>query len=688
MERPFRAYQGDEPYIFVCYAHDDDALVYPEITRLREAGFQIWYDEGISPGSEWSESIAQHIEQCITFLYFVTPRSVEREHCRREVNFAMEQPCAILPVHLEETQMPSAVKLNLSHRQAILKHDHSRAAYEEKLDQALVAATTGVVGSQGGGSPTVTHHSTRTGNPPSAWTLRRWSLPVVGVVFISLLVPAAWWLFGQESPDATSNATEASKAAASSDDLTHNRLAILPFRNLTGDPSLDWFVEGLTAQLYDQINSTGTIPVLPTALVTGDQTEDADLLLDGRVEVDGSNLRITVLLIDKTSETSVWSRAVSGPALNPRELQKQVSTHIGHYFGQTMGGFPPPANNEAYQAYLRWLPHRRYGDPDEEMRWLGRATQADPQWGPGLAEQAFSYYRYAAFFRNDSYVEKAETAISRAIEVEDPVGYWFLFDTTLEAYMRSNFVTGEERLRSVATAITQPYLQFMAVSGLWDDALRGLNTIVELNPDDTGSWEWLALIHTVSGRVELASDAAKRIARLYPTATYNWALWYVQAVMANKHTDEALEVEADLEATLAITAPGSLSEQWVKRTLYSIQFELAIQDEDFDTAHRLAGQIADLKLYALAGILYLRLDDPLGEHFLTLAQEKPEYTRLWWLYYQVSSTPEIRVHPAFRKLQDALGYTDEHRRWLCQRANTLPPELGINCDAVSLHTFH
>ena len=53
MERPFPAYQGDAPYIFVSYAHDDAALVYPEITRLKEQGFNVWYDEGISPGATW-----------------------------------------------------------------------------------------------------------------------------------------------------------------------------------------------------------------------------------------------------------------------------------------------------------------------------------------------------------------------------------------------------------------------------------------------------------------------------------------------------------------------------------------------------------------------------------------------------------------------------------------------------------
>ena len=119
MDKPFAAYQGDEPYVFVCYAHDDTALVYPEISRLHEAGFRVWYDEGVAPGSEWSESLAQHIQQCSVFLYLVTPRSVAREHCRREVNFALEQSCTMLAVHVEETEVPAAIQLNLSHRSVV-----------------------------------------------------------------------------------------------------------------------------------------------------------------------------------------------------------------------------------------------------------------------------------------------------------------------------------------------------------------------------------------------------------------------------------------------------------------------------------------------------------------------------------------------------------------------------------------
>lgn len=44
------AYKGDAPYIFVCYAHEDKEIVYPEIQWIREQTINICYDEGISAG--------------------------------------------------------------------------------------------------------------------------------------------------------------------------------------------------------------------------------------------------------------------------------------------------------------------------------------------------------------------------------------------------------------------------------------------------------------------------------------------------------------------------------------------------------------------------------------------------------------------------------------------------------------
>ena len=62
MDRPFPAYKGEEPYIFVCYAHEDSDVVYPELQRLHDSGVNIWYDEGIAPGHEWTQELADAIE--------------------------------------------------------------------------------------------------------------------------------------------------------------------------------------------------------------------------------------------------------------------------------------------------------------------------------------------------------------------------------------------------------------------------------------------------------------------------------------------------------------------------------------------------------------------------------------------------------------------------------------------------
>ncbi len=87
MERPFRAYKGEEPYVFVSYAHADAAVVYPELVRLKEEGFNIWYDEGIAPGQTWRDEVALALTQCKVFLYFVTPRSIASSNCLKGAEF-------------------------------------------------------------------------------------------------------------------------------------------------------------------------------------------------------------------------------------------------------------------------------------------------------------------------------------------------------------------------------------------------------------------------------------------------------------------------------------------------------------------------------------------------------------------------------------------------------------------------
>tara|TARA_B100002003_G_C14100563_1_gene529287 strand:- start:82 stop:921 length:840 start_codon:yes stop_codon:yes gene_type:complete len=89
MERPFPAYTGHEPFIFVCYSHQDKAIVYPELTWLDDQGCHIWYDEGIQPGEDWSDELANAILNSKLLLFFGTPRSA-----------AIEMPAGILEMNV------------------------------------------------------------------------------------------------------------------------------------------------------------------------------------------------------------------------------------------------------------------------------------------------------------------------------------------------------------------------------------------------------------------------------------------------------------------------------------------------------------------------------------------------------------------------------------------------------------
>ena len=122
LELPFRAYSGDEPYVFVSYAHADSDIVYPIIKELSKRGILMWYDEGIDVGAEWPQKIADSILNCSKFMLFISPDSIKSHHVRQEINFANSKHRQILPVHIKATQLNAGMEMTLSVFQAIFHY--------------------------------------------------------------------------------------------------------------------------------------------------------------------------------------------------------------------------------------------------------------------------------------------------------------------------------------------------------------------------------------------------------------------------------------------------------------------------------------------------------------------------------------------------------------------------------------
>lgn len=129
------AYEGKEPYIFVSYAHKDSASIFRIIELLNKRGYRVWYDEGIEPGSEWPEYIANHLLGAEMVIAFLTPRSVNSVNCRREINFALSKEKPVLTIFMQELKVPAGMELQLSTQQSVLYYQYdSEERFLDKVE--------------------------------------------------------------------------------------------------------------------------------------------------------------------------------------------------------------------------------------------------------------------------------------------------------------------------------------------------------------------------------------------------------------------------------------------------------------------------------------------------------------------------------------------------------------------------
>ena len=132
-----KPYEGTEKYIFISYCHKDKAMVFPIIEQLARYGYRIWYDEGIDPGSEWPEIIAQHLNGSTVCIAFISENSLNSHNCRREINFALLKKKPFISVVLEQVQLSLGMEMQLSATQSIFMYTlPNEAEFYKKMYEA------------------------------------------------------------------------------------------------------------------------------------------------------------------------------------------------------------------------------------------------------------------------------------------------------------------------------------------------------------------------------------------------------------------------------------------------------------------------------------------------------------------------------------------------------------------------
>ena len=299
------AYRGTDSYTFVCYAHSNSESVFPIIEALQHAEHNIWYDEGIAPGSSWTEELANAIAGCSQFLVMISPDSVRSPYCLDEINFALEHNINIVVVHLEDTELPAGLKLSLNRRQAILKHKVNDTVFFQKLDAALRSTTNSI-------NATLDIVRPKNSN----------RMPIILGIVMCLLLIVGGVLY------AINPFTDSEPS-----------VLLLPFDDPGLAEELSYLPSSLNNDLIGRLSRTPNLKIIAPISAqnlseSGQSIEEmataagVEHVLTGSIQSAADKVRINASLIKVSDGSIIWSDQFEGSANNLFEVQAQFAASI------------------------------------------------------------------------------------------------------------------------------------------------------------------------------------------------------------------------------------------------------------------------------------------------------------------------------------------------------------------------
>jgi adenylate cyclase len=186
-------------------------------------------------------------------------------------------------------------------------------------------------------------------------------------------------------------------------------LAVLPFTNMTGDPAQEYFADGLVEEIITAIarlrwlfviarNSTFTYKGRAADIRQVSRELGVRYVLEGSVRKSADRIRISVQLIDGATGSHIWADTINGPLAEIFDLEDTIAAGVAGAIEPKLrsaeierAGRKPIANLDAYDFYLRALPHMVAGtaqDVATALDLLAQAIALDPAYALAYAEIA------------------------------------------------------------------------------------------------------------------------------------------------------------------------------------------------------------------------------------------------------------------------------------------------------------
>jgi TolB-like protein/DNA-binding winged helix-turn-helix (wHTH) protein len=452
--------------------------------------------------------------------------------------------------------------------------------------------------------------------------------------------------------------------------LTDPSIAVLPFADMSPARDQEYFSDGLTEQLIDDLAKVSGLKVIgrSSAFQFKGKSEDVrDVgrtlgvgnVLEGSVRREGNHVRITAELIKANDGFQLWSETYDREIEGIFAVQDEIALAATQALqvellggnGQTVASAPRSTNPEAYQAYLQAEYFSGRGPNKEDfgkaLIYADTAIKLDEEYAPAWALRASVQNMMAESglidppegFRNAR--DDAERAI--ALDPTLASAYLALAATQISRDWdwdaANTSITKAAALEPGSVEVLRMRSYLSRIFGNLDQAIKLYQQAVALDPLRINSYSGLGYLLYAAGRFEEAQAALQKALDLNPQATYVH-LTLDKILIAEGKPQQAL-VEIEKEPI-----------EWGKFTGQPLAYHALGREQDSNAA--LAALIA--KYHALAPYQIAQVYAYCGEADKSFEWLERAYEQ------RDPGLPEIKSNPLFKNLLHDPRYGDLLRK--------------------------
>ncbi len=378
----------------------------------------------------------------------------------------------------------------------------------------------------------------------------RWRNAAVALVVLTVLATGSWWLFRQNTGPYT--------------------IAVLPFENLSAEPDSDYFSDGLTDEIINDLSIIDGLQVKSrtSSFFFKDKANNihevgaqlgAKLVLEGSVLRSGDKLRINARLVRVSDDVPLWSNSFDRELKDIFAIQDEISRSIVNQLRLKLGRGQRRYNTnlEAYDLYLKAqtlsqnqvLPEGR-AHLLEGINLFQQVIAKDSAFAPAYAGLATTYGQLSITPRSFSPTEaysKMRAAAEKALQL-DPLlaeayasmGLVYARDHNWQDSERS-FRRSIELNASLSDSRKDFAFSVLFPLGRLKEAVRELRKAVELDPLSAQVQDPLDYVLVSAGRYDEVIENCRRILLANPNDNIAEQL-YARALMHKGRLNEATAI--------------------------------------------------------------------------------------------------------------------------------------------------